>query len=67
MSISAIPSNTSLPQTAPIAKHHHKHAASVKSNDTKQASQVSTTPDNSNGSANYHGVSGASGRIDTHA
>ena len=67
MSISAISSNTSLPQTAPVAQHHHKKAASVKSDGTNPASQESATPGTSNGSANYHGVSGASGRVDTFA
>jgi len=67
MSVSSITSNTSSPQTAPIAHHHHKRAASVKTNGTSQASQIPATSDNSNGSASYHGVSGASGRIDIHA
>ena len=59
MSISGI-SSTSAPQAAPVV-HHHKKAESP------QPESVQKAPANTGqagGAASYHGVSGASGRID---
>lgn len=67
MSVSGISTSGSILQATPTPRHHHRRAESTQPNGASQLPQPTATTSNGNGSASYHGVSGASGRIDTHA
>ena len=67
MSVTAILPSNSMPQAAPVTLHHGKRAHSAQPGSTSQTGQTAVTPGSGNAQANYHGVSGASGTINTHA
>lgn len=64
MSISGVSSNGSAYQPAPIAQHHHKKAEPAQSDSSSQTPAAASV---GKAAADYHGVSGASGRIDIKA